>query len=266
VSGSLLEALSPVAWPTLVLVTARVVGLMLIAPLWSNQSVPAKVRGAIVVLLSLMLLPAVPADEVPGDVMLLPLPIAVEILVGLAIGLCGAVIQWGVALGAEVASLQMGLNLGPSMSPMADSAPSGLGELTTMLALALYVTLGGHLMLLQGVAQSFHVIRPGGAVDFAGGSQALIALVGTVFSAGVRVAAPLIVALLLANAALGVINKAVPQLNAMTIAFPVTIGVGLVVFGASLPYAGAFIGRSVQALPQQAARVVDAMAAGGARP
>jgi flagellar biosynthetic protein FliR len=218
-----------------------------------------------VVVLSLMLVPTVPRGAVPDSLVLLPFPVAADLLVGVAIGLTGAVLTHATTMAGEIAALQMGLNLGPTLSPMAPGAPSGVGELESMLTLALFVTLGGHLALFEGVARSFHAIPPGGVIDFSRGAQVLVTLAGTIFSTAVRVAAPMIAALLLANLALAILNKAVPSLNAMALAFPITIPLGLLVLGAALPLTGQYIGRAVQALPAQVEQVVGALVPEGGR-
>lgn len=260
---SLLEGLNPIHWPTLVVVSARVVGLMLVAPLWSSTNVPRSIRSALVPVLSLVLLPVVPAASVPDEWMLLPVPLVVELMVGLAIGFTGAVMMHGVGLAGEVMSLQMGLNMGEALGLSDTPTVTGIGEIKTMLVLTLFVTLNGHLTLLRALADSFAAIPPGGAVDMARGGRALLVVAGTVFETGVRSAAPVIAALLLTNIGLAILSRAVPQLNAMSIAFPVTISVGLVVVGLSLPFFGSYVGRWVGQLGPMAAGTVGAFAPGG---
>ena len=255
---SLVQALAPAHWPTLALVSGRMVGLMLAAPLWSFAGMPRSIRGAMIIVFTVTVLPTVHETPLPPDYMGLVLPIASELLLGLAIGLVGAVFTAGMGLAGEVATLQMGLNLGPSFSPMSDASVTGLGDLKTMLAIAIYATLGGHLILLGGVAESLQTIPPGTALDFGEGGRAVVALGGTVFSVAVRAAAPIIAALLLANLGLAILSRAVPQLNAMAVGFPITIGLGFLVFGASLPYTGPFIGRWVGGVHASVGGIVQA--------
>lgn len=255
---SIVQSLAPSHWPTMVLVSARMVGLMLAAPLWSFASMPRSIRGALVIVFTVTVLPTVHETRLPPDYIGLVLPLASELMLGLAIGLVGAVFTAGMGMAGELATLQMGLNLGPSLSPMSESSVTGLGDLKMMLALAIYATLGGHLVLLTGVAGSFQAIPPGTALDLTGGGRAVIALAGTVFTVAARAAAPIIAALLLANLGLAILSKAVPQLNAMAVGFPITIGLGFVVFGAALPYTGPFIGRWVGGLPTSVATLIDA--------
>jgi flagellar biosynthetic protein FliR len=233
---SLLQTLAPGNWPVFVLVSARLGGMMLAAPFWSMTTMPKTLRGAIVVLLSVLLLPAAGSPRVPDDMLAMAVAMASELTLGAAIGLAGAAFIHGMALAGEVVSLQMGLSLGAALSPMPEAAVSGVGELKSFFALSLYVALGGHLRLLEGVGASLATIPPGGAVNLAGGGRAVAALAGTVFTTGVRAAAPIMVALLLANIALAILSKAVPQLNVMMVAFPVTISLGLMVCAVSLPF------------------------------
>ncbi len=262
---SLAQALAPANWPTLVIVSGRVVGLMLAAPLWSLAGVPRSARSAMAVVFTLVVLPSATATQLPSDHLGLVFPLASELALGLAIGLVGAVFMAGVGMAGEVAALQMGLNLGPALSPMAEGTVTGVGELKNLLALTLYVTLGGHLMLLSGVAGSFQVIPPGGMLAWDAGLRLVVDLGAAIFVTAVQVAAPVMVALLLANLALAILSKAVPQLNAMAVAFPITIGLGLLVLGASLPHTGSFIGGWVGTLPTSVARTVHTLTPAGVR-
>jgi flagellar biosynthetic protein FliR len=240
---SLANALPPIHWPLLVLVSARVIGMMLIAPIWSMATVPITIRGAIAVVLSLAILPGVPDTPVAVDGVSVLAPIATEMVLGLAIGLSAAVFLAGVAVAAEVVSLQMGLSLGVAFGGMADVGTPGVGQLEGQFSLAVYVAVGGHLALVAAVAQSFRAIPPGGALALQSGGHALLALGGSIFPVAVQVAAPMMVALLITNIGLAVLNRAVPQLNTMMVAVPVTVSVGLVALGATMPYALDFVGK-----------------------
>lgn len=240
---SLANALQPIHWPLLVLVSARVIGMMLIAPVWSMATIPTSIRGAIAVVVSLAVLPGVPDTPVAVDGVSVLAPIATELVLGLAIGLSAAVFLAGVATAAEVVSLQMGLSLGAAFGGMTDIGTPGVGQLEGQFSLAVYVAVGGHLALIAAVAQSFHAIAPGGALALQAGGHALIAIGGSIFPVAVQVAAPMMVALLITNIGLAVLNRAVPQLNTMMVAVPVTVSVGLVALGASMPFALDFVGK-----------------------
>lgn len=250
------QAFTPDRWPAFVLVTARISGLMLTAPLWSMTAMPRAARAAITVLLALVLLPGTPAVPDAEHVLDLPVPMALELVIGLAIGLTAAVLVQGVGLAGEVISLQMGLSLGPALAPMPDVQVSGVGQLKTFLALLIYVSVGGHLVLLEGLAGSLRALPPGTPMDLDAGARGATLLLGTLYTSALRAAAPVMVTLLITNVALAILSRAVPQLNTMMVSLPMTIGVGLIMLGASLPLVASAIGGWMSGLPVSVAGVV----------
>jgi flagellar biosynthesis protein FliR len=233
---SLAQALQPINWPLFVLVSARVAGMMLTAPVWSIATIPTTVRGAIAVVVTLAILPAVPNVPVAIDGISVLVPLMTELLLGIAIGLSATVFLAGVAVAAEVVSLQMGLSLGAALGGMAEIGTPGIGQLEGQFSLAVFVAVGGHLALLSAVARSFAAIAPGAPLALESGGASLLTLCGAVFSTAVQVAAPMMVALLVTNLGLAVLNRAVPQLNTMMVAVPITVAIGLVALGTALPY------------------------------
>jgi flagellar biosynthetic protein FliR len=259
------QIMAPGRWPAFVLVSARLSGLMLMAPLWSMTNLPRLARAAITVLLAVMLLPSVPATRMPDEVLALPLPLAMELVVGLVIGLTAAILVQGVALAGEVVSLQMGLSLAPQLAPIPDLQVSGVGLILSNLVLLIYVGIGGHLMLLRGLVDSLQTLPPGLPMDLAGGQAAVLA-VESLFRCAVSAAAPMMVALLLAEMSIALLSRAVPQINAMMISFPVAIGVGLVMTGAALPFVATSIEGWMHQLPGTVDAFVGALRAAPAGP
>jgi flagellar biosynthesis protein FliR len=242
-------ALTPERWPAFALLTGRLGGLMMTAPAWSGTTIPRLVRTAMTVVLAILLLPAVPAAAMPEHVLDLPLPMAAEIAIGVVIGLAAAVIVQACGLAGEVMSMQMGLSIAPALAPVPEMQVVGVGPITTTLAILIYLALGGHLMLIRAFAESLHTLPPGAGIVFTGGGPVAVALAGTLFSCAASVAAPVMVTLLLTNIALAILSRAVPQLNAMMVSFPLTIGVGLIMFAVSLPNVSNVVARWVQQLP-----------------
>lgn len=251
------QVLSPGNWPTFVFVLTRVGGFMMTAPLWSLEGVQRMARAAVAVVLAVMLLPVAPRTGVPQELLLLPLPLALEFLVGLVIGLTAAVVVQGVAFAGEAVALQMGLSLAPAVSPMSGISVPGVGQIMSILSILVYVSVGGHLMLVQGLAHSLEAIPPGLRIGMEGGVALGADLFGALFTCAVRVAAPAMVTLLVCHAAVAITGRAVPQLNAILVAFPLTIGVGLLMIGASIPVIGTLVTGWMQDIPARVAHAVQ---------
>lgn len=256
-----MEALRPVNWPLFALVSARLAGLMLTAPLWSMRFVPMQARAAMTVVLAVALMPLVPAEvrPAPGEPLAF-LALVPELLLGLAIGLTAAVFLHALSVAAEVVSLQMGLSFGAAFGGSPDTATPGIGQLYHNFTLALYAILGGHLVLLTGLALSLRIVPPGAVTGMDAAGPAVLTLLGSVFAVAVQVAAPVMVALLITNLALAVLNRAVPQLHTLMVAVPLTVAVGFVVIGATLPLTAGLVGRWVGGLEAGVADLLGRMA------
>ncbi len=250
------DLLDPGLWPVLVLASSRVGGLFLVAPLWSMASIPPRLRAAMALVLTAALLPAAPALSSPLAPGMMAVHLVIEGVIGLAIGLTAAVFLHGVAVAAEVLSLQMGLSLGASFSPLAEITVPGLGELKGFMVLALYTTLGGHLALVRALGASLRTLPLGGEVDVVAGAQGLVALAGTVFVVAIRAAAPLLVALFVTHLALAILNRAVPQLNTIMVSVPVTVGIGLLLLGAAVPITAQYVAEWVGGIESAAQTIL----------
>ena len=259
------QALTPATWPTFAYVMTRLSGFMLVAPLWSLSGVPARVRAAVAVVLGIALLPLAPRVVLPVGMLELPVSMAMEFVLGLAIGLSAAVIVYGMSLAGEVVSIQMGLSLGPAISPMTELTVPGIGQLQSFLAVLIYLSVGGHLMLLRGLADSLKTLPPGMGIAPLNAPELATHLLDTVFGTAIQVAAPALVALLLTHVAVAITGRAVPQIHAILLAFPLTIGIGLMMVGASLPFTGAMLTDWMAQIPERVAQVVQVFrpAAGG---
>jgi flagellar biosynthetic protein FliR len=256
---SFVNALQPLNWPILVLVTARISGLMLSAPLWSMTTIPASLRGSIAIVLSVALLPSVPVVPVPVDGFAIIVPLTTELLIGVAIGLSANVFLSAVAVASEVISLQMGLSLGVALGGTADLGGAGVGQLQGQFAMVLYTIVGGPIALVEAVYRSFQMIPPGGALAINSGGRALLMVLGQVFPLALQVVAPVMVALLLTNVGMAILNRAVPQLNTMMVAVPLTVGVGLITLGLTMPFTATFIAQWAGSVGPHADDVVRAL-------
>lgn len=228
------EAMAPGRWPVFVLIATRLGGLMLTAPLWSMTTLPRTSRAVITVILTVLLLPSAPSTPVPEQILDLPLPIAMEMVIGLAIGLTAAVLVQGAAMAGEIIGVQSGLTIGAALLPDPDMQGSALSQLHSSLAVLVYIAVGGHTMMLSALAKSLEMLPPGMSMSIDRGALATTGLLSGLFMTAVRTAAPIMVTLLLVNIAFAILNRAVPQLNAMVLAFPVTIAISLIMVGITI--------------------------------
>jgi flagellar biosynthetic protein FliR len=219
------------------LVLARLGGLVVAAPVFGHQLVPLRVRAALAVILAVVLAPAVAAaSPLPATLWGLAGAAATESALGALIGFTAQLIFAGVSLGGQLAGMQMGFGMFNLIDPSSHAQVTIIAEWEQLIALVLFLVLDVHHLLLQALLASFHTAPPGAVVLAGGGFETVFRVAGDVFGIGVRIAAPVLIVLLMTNAALGVLARTIPQLNVFVLGFPVNVGVGLFVLGASLPF------------------------------
>jgi flagellar biosynthesis protein FliR len=226
---------------TALLTGARVGGLLLIAPMFAARTVPMAVRTALLLVLTILLQP-VAFGAVEGTPALTPYTLLSETLIGFTIGLGAALFVGAAEAAGDLLAVQMGLSGAASLDPLTSVSVPVLGQFANLFAITLMLALDAHLIMIDSVAASFAYIPAGAGVDAPAGFFALASMGSTLFMLGLRFAAPVVATVLIANVALAVLGRAAPQLNILSVAFPLQIGVGLFAFAASIPLIATFFG------------------------
>ena len=219
-------------WPL-----TRILGLLAAAPMYGNNSIPARVKVALGILLTITIAPVVPALPAADPMSLAGLLIVIQqFVVGLSMGFAMRIVFAAVEMAGEIAGMTMGMGFATFFDPLSQGRTSALSQLLTLLATLVFMAVNGHLILLEALAESF-ITLPISATPFsAGGFQHLATWGALVFTAGVRLALPIIAGLLIVNVALGILTRAAPQLNLFGIGFPLTLGAGLILIMLMMPY------------------------------
>jgi flagellar biosynthetic protein FliR len=228
------DFLAPGIAEAFILTALRVAGLLLIAPAWSAQSVPMRLRAALIPMFALMIAPAANASASLGTLEITPATFLTETAIGFVVGLAAAFVIAAAEFAGELLTLSIGLSGAAIFDPVNNTQSPVLGSFMQLLALCVLLIGGGHLIMLQAVGASFHAMPLGAPVNLGAGMGAFAATGRTVFLTGLQFASPVIAAVLLTNVALAVLGRAAPQLNIMSLAFPLQIGVGLIAFAGSI--------------------------------
>ena len=235
------DLFAPGAATVATLVGMRVTGLVLVAPVFSASVLPMAVRTAIVILLTMVLIPVASAH--PGVVPHLTPSTAVgEALVGFAVGLGAALLVGAAEAAGDFLATQIGLSGASLLDPLNNSTSPVLATFLSMFTVTIMLAMDAHLGMIEALGSSLRAIPAGSAIDIHRGVGAIISLTGSLFVLGLRFAAPVVAAVMVGNAALAVLSRAAPQLNILSVAFPLQIGLGLFAIGATLPLIAAYVG------------------------
>src|SRR5690606_29497716 len=136
--------IDPAMLPALGLCSARIGGLMLIAPVFSARTVPVLVRTAIMVVFTFLLLPV--SNPAPG-VAITAASLLGELFVGFALGLGAALFLAAAELAGDIIAFQSGLSGASTLDPIHQTSVATLGQFMNIAALALVLGLNGHVVM-----------------------------------------------------------------------------------------------------------------------
>lgn len=216
----------------------RVSGIIFMMPFFGSENVPRVLRIGLSLVITIVLVPALNIDSVvlPENIVSYVVVLFKELLVGMALGYIAMLIFHGIQFAGDLVGFQMGLRIANVIDPMSQQQISVIGTVQNLLAVLIYVSLFWDHFLFKAMAASFHVIPIAGVQLEAPLATELIRMTGQVFIIALKMGAPILAALFLADVALGFIARTAPQINVFIIGFPVKVGMGILLLGISLPF------------------------------
>lgn len=213
------------------LVLARPAMLIMAAPVFGGAFAPNQVRIGISLALAVILLPVVPVPSVvslPALVVIL----AREVAIGLAMAMSLRALMAGAELGGSLTGNQLMLSYGSTIDPQGGVRNTMLASLYGNLALLTFFAVNGHHALLRGLTSSYQALPIGGGGIDDSLVRSVMQMLGVVFVFGLRLAAPIIVVMLVVELVTALISRAAPAINLQVIGTPVRIVVGLLAVSA----------------------------------
>ncbi|WP_349899739.1 flagellar biosynthetic protein FliR [Parafrigoribacterium soli] len=205
------------------LAAVRMTVFLFLAPPFSFNAIPARIKAMLAIGLSLAVSPAVSRNyhtlETPEYLMALVLELVVGAVLGLLVMLVFAAIQSA----GSLIDLFGGFSMAQGFDPLSMINGAQFTRLFQMTALALMFSSGAYQIIIGGLTRSFTAFPIGGGIDLSEPVQAMTTGLTQMFLASVQIAGPLLVVLFLADAGLGLLTRVAPALNAFTMSFPLKI-------------------------------------------
>ncbi len=213
--------LSPDHLEVAFLTFCRIAGILVTAPIFQSQRVPIVVKVGLSALLAAVLFPIAGHPTPTSDLLLFTISAAREVFVGIGFGLVSNLLFAAVSVAGSVADLQSGFAFASLVDPTSEEETAIIARIQLMSAWLVFLVVNGHHLLLRGLSESFAIIPVGAAVLPSAGPAALVAMVSRTFVAAVQIGAPVMGSVLVADIALGLLARAVPQANLLSIGFPI---------------------------------------------
>lgn len=217
------------------LVLGRIGGILAAIPLFGGKGVPTRVKAGLTLVMALTLYPVLRIKvALPDDSISLVVLVVCETLIGASLGLLSQMIFAAVEFCGQMVGMQMGLSIANMFDPTQGQQLSIMSVFQNLLAMLLFMATSAHHIFIRAMVQSYDVIPVGGWHVSGPLLEFFTGIIGNVFILGIKLAAPVMVALLATTVVLGVMARSFPQMNVFMVSMPLNIGIGFLILGMSL--------------------------------
>lgn len=207
------------------LILLRMLAFIVSSAVFGSPALNTPVKVLLSLVLSIMLFPVVQSTAVNYDVIsseIISLAVR-ELTVGLVLGFLTRLFFFAVTMTGDLVALSLGLSASQLYNPLMGSHGNSVDQFYSTLATLIFLAINGHHMLLSAIAQSYELV-PVSVMTLNMGPFAEIAVYGqTVMIMAIKMCAPVLIAIFLVNLAMGILGRAVPQINVLVTSMPVTI-------------------------------------------
>jgi flagellar biosynthetic protein FliR len=230
-TGQLDAWLAQLLWPFI-----RVGSCFMVAPAFSAIFVPARIRIVLAGAITLIIAPLIPSPAAITPFSPAGMVVTVQqVIIGIAIGFSLQILFDAVTLGGQLLANSMGLSFAFNMDPLHGVQTPVVGQLYSMLVMLTFLSLDGHLKLIELLIDGFRTMPVGASGIGQDGIWSIVTWGSQLFSGALTVALPGVTALLIVNIAFGIMSRAAPQLNLFAVGFPISLVFGLLIVVAGLP-------------------------------
>ncbi|MES2444449.1 MAG: flagellar biosynthetic protein FliR [Pseudomonadota bacterium] len=246
-------SIEPQLW-SLLYAMVRIGAAFIAAPVFSAVSVPLPARIALSGAIGVLVM-NVTHIQPPTEIFSLVsfVSIASEALIGLALGFVLQIAFAAPMVASEVIGMSMGLGFAAAVDPQNGHSTPALGQFLSILLTLLFLSVDGHLVLVDLVVRSYEVMPPGAWMQ----PERLLNIAlfgGYAFLAGLLLALPVGFLLLCLNIIVGMLSRAAPALNLFAVGLPASLAVGVVAILLAMPVMGDYllviIHEALEAAPQ----------------
>lgn len=219
------------------LIFVRMTGLFVAAPIFGRRNVPVyfKIGFAFTTTILLANVIKINYNVATDSFLLYSLYIIKEFIVGVVIGYVAYIVFTSIYIAGQIIDMQIGFGMVNVYDPISNIQVPVTANLYYMLAMIIFLVTNGHHMLIKALFQSFDLIHLGSAGIGPKLVDNSIDLFQQVFSIGFKIAAPIVVAVLVTDVVLGIISKTIPQMNVFILGMPLKILIGVIIVMITIP-------------------------------
>lgn len=229
-------SLLPALGAAFMLVFARIGAMVMLLPGFGEGYIPVRVKLAIALLLTFIILPLHRAAYHVDMQSVAPLAVLLvhEIIIGVVLGATARVTLAALHVAGSVIAQQLGLGFVTSVDPTQGQQGALMGNFLTLLGIALLFATDTHYLVIAALNDSYKIFSPGELMPSGDVAALATRAFAGAFKIGLQLSAPFLVFGLVFNIGLGVLARLMPQMQVYFVGVPLSIFIGFMIFAAVL--------------------------------
>jgi flagellar biosynthetic protein FliR len=234
-----LSALNEIQVLVFALILLRMTAFVFSAAVLSSPSFPIPAKILFSVVFTMLLFKSIATNKIISQISEQQDQILIlafmEVIIGLCLGFLTRIYFFAISMAGELISVSMGLGQAQMFNPMMGNMGNAIEQFLVFLATLLYFAINGHHNLIYGLTESFHTVEIARLTISTEGFASVVYLAQKFFVIGIQIAAPVMISMIIVQVGVGLLSRAVPQINVITTTASITIALGFIVLFISLP-------------------------------
>lgn len=228
------------------MILIRMTGMIIFSPIFGKNNIPGYLKMGLAVGISILLAGTFKEQTLGIDsfvefIILGLQELAIGYVIGFVIQLFTSVFHTG----GELIDYQIGFSFSKSMDPSSNTSSSVITQVLNIFFTTSFFLIGAHLTLIKISCLSYNVIGIASGLNFEIGAQYMIELIGLILTYAIKLAIPVIAIELVTEVGLGIMMKAIPQINVFSINIQLKMILGIIVVIVLIPAFGGYIDRII---------------------
>ena len=217
------------AFTLLLFIIMRMSGFVMFSPIFGRSGVPTIFRAGFVLMLSWMVYGVYGGEEIVVPTTLLGLALKLVMELGLGF-LFGTIVRFFLYIpdqAGELIDAQMGMSMARTYDASSQSQTTSTANLLNVMALLLFFAANGHVTLLRIMLTSGEIVPFGTVMLGRQVAERTVELFAECVILAIKLGLPILGAELLGQIGMGVLMKAIPQINVFAINIELKVLIGL---------------------------------------
>ena len=220
-----------------IIVLVRMTGMFVVSPVFGRRNLPAYYKIGFSFFLALIVTSSnsIVMPETNGTILEYALIVAKELVIGISIGFIPYLMFSCIYFAGQIIDMKIGFSMVSVMDPVSNIQIPVTSNFYFMICMIVFITVNAHHSIIRAIFGSYEIVPIGHMVVDGQVMQNMMRLFSDIFIVGFKIAAPIVFTIMLTDAALGVIAKAMPQMNVFIVGMPLKIMVGLMIIIVTFP-------------------------------